>query len=152
MTYKAKELVPRIRMGRKLHAGCQPYGMRREIPPLRRAPPLRGGKTKTRAFGRDDVMGEMASWRVLSAAAVRRATTNKRYGAGRRPAVRKLTVRGGESVMLLASSCLSLLRTVAQAGLLVLMKGKGAARDQRYESKSGGWKRQRQQRTKGLRG
>ena len=67
MTYKAKELVPRIRMGCKLHAGCQPYGMRREIPPLRRAPPLRGGKTKTRGFGRDDVMGEMASWRVLRA-------------------------------------------------------------------------------------
>jgi hypothetical protein len=89
--------------------------MRREIPPLRRAPSLRGGKTKTRGFGRDDVMGEMASWRVLSAAAVRRATTNKRYGAGRRPAVRKPKARCGESVMLLASSCLSLLRTVAQA-------------------------------------
>ena len=95
MTYKAKELVPRIQMGRKFHAGCQPYGMRREIPPLRRAPPLRGRKTKTRGFGRDDVMGEMASWRVLSAAAVRRATTNKRYGAGRRPAVRKAAAAVG---------------------------------------------------------
>jgi hypothetical protein len=128
--------------------------MRREIPSLRRAPSLRGGKTKTRGFGRDDVMGEMASWRVLSAAAVRRATTNKRYGVGETPAVRKPTARGGESVMLLASSRLRLLRTVAQARLPVLLKVKELAGGQRYEkqkrsggggtkSGSGGWKRQR---------
>ena len=97
---------------------------------------------ETRGFGRDDVMGEMARRRVLSAAAVRRATTNKRYGAGETPAVRKTNSerrRERDAACVLA---LSLLRTVAQAGLPVLLKVKEPAggpsflrTSQRYEKR-----------------
>jgi hypothetical protein len=49
------ELLANWDTGRIACATEERHETRREIPPLRHAPPLRGGKAKTRGFGRDDM-------------------------------------------------------------------------------------------------